>query len=417
MDIEEIDETDEVEREIDIVYSGKYSDESKIFQFPLIPKSSMNIENINSLSKDENMKSLKMDLNIDQKYLDKNNYNAVPIKTLKGEKIENNSNICLGMLKNNKLYLIPVSQMFQFRQDFSSINKEKTITIKKDRKELKNLSFKKDENNEANYIPLTVHQPDSIDSKIMIERLTQPLSELKNADFMKKEEYFNFLLKYVIAPESGGDSNDDNLSFYKNNFSKEFLDNVPEEKNEEDNNMIIEKEKEKENGNEKDIKKSNSKSKGFNSGIDAIRNSNNEKNSKKIENGNGFVSSIINGIYEDVECLYYDKLLEKICQNMNISKDDEENVEKIKKEIEENCIIVKENICFLKYKGDNDVLDVRNLLIREIGNMDNRLKKQQIKKIIEQNGLSISDNKLKKLLPKICTQQGNLWAIKTPDEI
>lgn len=415
MDIEEIDETDEVEREIDIVYSGKYSDESKIFQFPLIPKSSMNIENINSLSKEANLKSLKMDLNIDQKYLDKNNYNAVPIKTLKGEKIENNSNICLGMLKNNKLYLIPVSQIFQFRQDFSSINKEKTITIKKDRKDIKNLSFKKDENNEANYIPLTVHQPYSIDSKIMIERLTQPLSELKNADFMKKEEYFNFLLKYVIAPESGGDSNDDNLSFYKNNFSKEFLDNVPEEKNEEDNNMIIEKEKE--NGNEKDIKKSNSKSKGFNSGIDAIRNSNNEKNSKKIENGNGFVSSIINGIYEDVECLYYDKLLEKICQNMNISKDDEENVEKIKKEIEENCIIVKENICFLKNKGDNDVLDVRNLLIREIGNMDNRLKKQQIKKIIEQNGLSISDNKLKKLLPKICTQQGNLWAIKSPDEI
>ena len=45
----DIDDNDEIEREIDIVYSGQFSNETKIFQFPLIPKNLMNIENINSL--------------------------------------------------------------------------------------------------------------------------------------------------------------------------------------------------------------------------------------------------------------------------------------------------------------------------------------------------------------------------------
>ena len=91
----DIDDNDEIEREIDIVYSGQFSNETKIFQFPLIPKNLMNIENINSLSISQNSKNMKMEMKIDEKYLDKNNYNAVPIQNLKGEKIEFNSNLCL----------------------------------------------------------------------------------------------------------------------------------------------------------------------------------------------------------------------------------------------------------------------------------------------------------------------------------
>ena len=248
----DIEENDEVEKEIDIVYSGQFSNESKLFQFPLVPKSSMNIEKINSLSMSKDNMSMKMKLNIDKKYLDKNDYNAVPISFLKGEKIENNSNICIGFLKNDKLYLTSISQIFQFRQDFSNRNREKNVMIKKDRKDSRNPSFKIEEKIEEDYMPLTIHQPNSIDSKIMIERIAQP-GEMKNANFMKKEEYFDFLFKYVISPESGGDSNEDYLSLYKNNSTKEsFVDNIPEVKNEEDN-MIIEKE----NENKKEIKKSN----------------------------------------------------------------------------------------------------------------------------------------------------------------
>ena len=404
----DVEEADEVEREIDIVYTGQYSNDSKIFQFPLIPKNTIDLESINSLNVSQNMKSMKMELNINQKYLDKNNYDAVPIHTLNGEKIENNSNLCLGMLKNNKLFLTPISQIFQFRHDFSNVNKEKIIKIKKDKKDIKNLSLKKEEKTEDKYIPLTIHQPDSIDSKIALERITTPQSELTNASYMSKEEYLDLLLKYVITPDTGGDSNDDFLSLYKNNFPKETsLENIEEAKDEEDK-MIIEKE------NEKEIKKSNKKVRGFNSGIDVIKNNNNEKKIKKGENGNGILYNIINNIYSDNECLYYGSLLENICEKMNISKDDKERIEQIKNEIDENCIIVKENICFIKDKGDNDIQNIRHLLIKEIGNHESGLKKQEIKQLIEQNGLSISDNKLTKLLQKICKYTHNLWVIKPP---
>lgn len=404
----DVEEADEVEREIDIVYTGQYSNDSKIFQFPLIPKNTIDLESINSLNVSQNMKSMKMELNINQKYLDKNNYDAVPIHTLNGEKIENNSNLCLGMLKNNKLFLTPISQIFQFRHDFSNVNKEKIIKIKKDKKDIKNLSLKKEEKTEDKYIPLTIHQPDSIDSKIALERITTPQSELTNASYMSKEEYLDLLLKYVITPDTGGDSNDDFLSLYKNNFPKETsLENIEEAKDEEDK-MIIEKE------NEKEIKKSNKKVRGFNSGIDVIKNNNNEKKIKKGENGNGILYNIINNIYGDNECLYYGSLLENICEKMNISKDDKERIEQIKNEIDENCIIVKENICFIKDKGDNDIQNIRHLLIKEIGNHESGLKKQEIKQLIEQNGLSISDNKLTKLLQKICKYTHNLWVIKPP---
>ena len=98
---------------------------------------------------------------------------------------------------------------------------------------------------------------------------------------------------------------------------------------------------------------------------------------------------------------------------MNISNTDDEKVNLIKKMIDENCILIKEKYCFLKDE-ESDVKDVRNFLIKEIGNNPNGLKKQQIKKIIEQNGLNISDNKLTKLLQKIAKYQGGVWTIKLP---
>ena len=38
--------------------------------------------------------------------------------------------MCLGIIKNKKLILTPISQIFQFRHDFSNINKEKGLIIK-----------------------------------------------------------------------------------------------------------------------------------------------------------------------------------------------------------------------------------------------------------------------------------------------
>lgn len=397
----DIEENDEVEREIDILYSGEFLNETKIFQFPLIPKSSMNTEKINSLSASEDMKSMKMEMNLDQKYLDKNIYNVVPIQTLKGENIEYNSNLCLGIMKNNQLILTPISQFFQFRHDFSNINKERNleIKIKKDKNERKNLNLEVKE--DIKYNGLCVHQPQSMESKIVLERIASPEGEVKKANYMSKEEYYNLLLKYVITPDTSGDSNDDFLSLYKNASKESFLDTINEAKNE---NMIIEEEEE-----EKQNKK-----RGFSSGYDII------KSNEKEGSGNGIITNIINNIFEGHECLFYDDLLLNICSKMNIAKNDEEKIRQIKKGIEDNCIIVKENICFIKNNDDNsdeNVKNVRNLLITEIGNNENGLKKQQIKRLIEENGLTISDNKLTKLLQKICKYSGSFWNIKLPSNI
>ena len=391
----DIEENDEVEREIDILFSGEFLNETKIFQFPLIPKSSMNTEKIKSLSASEDMKSMKMEMNLDQKYLDKNIYNVVPIKTLKGENIEYNSNLCLGIMKNNQLILTPISQFFQFRHDFSNINKERNleIKIKKDKNERKNLNLEVKE--DTKYNGLCVHQPQSMESKIVLERIASPEGEVKKANYMSKEEYYNLLLKYVITPDTSGDSNDDFLSLYKNASKESFLDTINEAKNE---NMIIEEEEE-----EKQNKK-----RGFSSGYDII------KSNEKEGSGNGIITNIINNIFEGHECLFYDDLLLNICSKMNIAKNDEEKIRQIKKGIEDNCIIVKENICFIKDIDDNDINEVRNLIIQEIGNNENGLKKQQIKKLIEQNELTITDSKLTKLLQKICKYSGNTWIIKPP---
>ena len=388
----DIEENDEVEREIDIVFSGEFVNETKMFQFPLIPKNSINTEKINSLNASEDMKLMKLEMNIDQKKKKKKNYNAVPIQTLKGENIENNSNLCLGIMKNNQLILTPISQVFQFRHDFSNKGNNFERKIKK---EAKSINLKKEEKEEVKYNTLTVYQPQSIDSKVVLERIASPEGEVKKANFMSKEEYFNLLFKYVIIPDTSGDTNDDILSLYKYNSKESFLDPINEAKNED---MVIEEE-------------NHNKKRGFSSGIDII------KTNQKEGSGNGIVTNIINNIFEGNECLFYDDLLLNICNKINIAKNDEQKIRQIKKEIEDNCIIVKENICFIKDNDDNsddNVKKVRNLLITEIGNNVNGLKKQQIKKLIEENGLTISDNKLTKLLQKICKYSGSFWIIKPP---
>jgi hypothetical protein len=403
----DIDDNDEIEREIDIVYSGQFSNETKIFQFPLIPKNLMNIENINSLSISQNSKNMKMEMKIDEKYLDKNNYNAVPIQNLKGEKIENNSNLCLGIIKNNKLILTPISQIFQFRHDFSNVNKEKNIMlkIKGGKKEQKNIGIKKEEKDEMKFSPLSLYLPNSIESKIAMEKISNLEGQPQKANFMNKDEYFNFMLKYVIIPDSEVDTNDDFLALYKNNFSNSIIESVKEEKNEDENIIIEEKTKEE--------KKSSKKPRGFSHIIDSIRN-----NEKEIKSDNNYsvMNNVINSIFENNDCISYDDLLVNICQKMKISNTDDEKINRVKKEIEENCILIKQKYCFLK-DNESEVKDIRNFLIKEIGNNENGMKKQQIKRLIEQNGLNISDNKLTKLLQKICKYQGNVWIIKLPDEI
>ena len=47
---------------------------------------------------------------------------------------------------------------------------------------------------------------------------------------MNKDDYFDFLLKYVITPDLEVDTYDDVFTLYKNNFSNSFLDSVKKNK-------------------------------------------------------------------------------------------------------------------------------------------------------------------------------------------
>lgn len=392
MEIEQ--ENDEIEKEIDVIFTNEFINDIKIFQFPLIPKNSLNTENINSLKTSRDSKLIKIDMNIDPKYQDKNNYNAEPVQSMIGEKIESNANLCIGKLKNDKLYITPISQIYQFRHDFSNIEKDNNtvqLNKKKDKKETKNNNMAiKQENIPITYENLTVHQSDSINSKIILEKISnlENNSYSKKADFMSKDDYFNLLLKYVISPETNSESNIDLISNYVNKMNLEKID----EKNDE---MEIETEK-KEKKNRKTPKKNN-----------ILIN-----NEKEI----GIIGQNIKNIFGEKECLYYNNLLGHLCEMMNIKNDDKDNYNLIKNEINNLCVVINDNYCFIKDKEDCEDNDVRLLLIDSIGN-SNGMKKQQIKQLIAEKGLNIQEAKLNKILKSLCEYIGSNWVMKPPMNI
>lgn len=97
------------------------------------------------------------------------------------------------------------------------------------------------------FSPLSLYLPNSIESKIAMEKISNLEGQPQKANFMNKDEYFNFMLKYVIIPDSEVDTNDDFLALYKNNFSNSIIESVKEEKNEDENIIIEEKTKEEKN--------------------------------------------------------------------------------------------------------------------------------------------------------------------------
>lgn len=396
MEIEQ--ENDEIEKEIDVIFNNQFVNDIKIFQFPLIPKNSLNTENINSLKTSKDAKLIKIDMNIDPKYQDKNNYNAESVQSMIGEKIESNANLCIGKMKDNKLYITPISQIYQFRHDFSNIEKDNNIVQlnkKKEKKEVKNNVAIKQENVPISYENLSINQSDSINSKIILDKISSPIDELKKADFMSKDEYFNLLLKYVISPETNNESTVDFLSNYVNKINLEKI----EEKNDEmEMEIEIDNKKEKTKNNKKTPKKQ---------GIQNILN-----NEKEI----GIIGKNIKNIFGEKECLYYNNLLGHLCEKMNIKNDDKENYNLLKNEINNLCIIINDNYCFIKEKEDCEDNNVRLLLIESIGN-SNGMKKQQIKKLIEEKGLNIQDAKLNKILKSLCEYIGSNWIIKPPMNI
>jgi hypothetical protein len=195
---------DEIEQEIDIIYSGEFQNEVNLFQFPLIPKDNLKTETFNTLSINKEHSSMKLDVNIDPQYLDNRAYNFSRTQTMKGEKIDSNTNLCIGIFKNGKLFLTPISNVYQFRHDFSSFEKDITIK-KKDKRDFRNNMIVEKENLNLEYIPYQLFQPNTIDSNQILDKISNIDYSNKYNNLLNKEQYYDLLLKNIVDETVTGD--------------------------------------------------------------------------------------------------------------------------------------------------------------------------------------------------------------------
>ena len=410
----EIDDDDEVIGEYDVIYSGEHSDSITLMQYPLIPKGTLIESSINSLSINKKDKTLQMEKFIDINYLDQRAHNLTPIQTLNGQSIEQNTNLLLGVVRNGKLYLSPISNINQFRHDFSNLENEaeknSILHHHRNKKEQfnnnninsnKKVVSHKDEGNDSNvnqYTKLELHLPGYIESIKVLDDIVN-ISDTymnSNVDYLTKEEYYDLLLKYI---------ND-----------KSVIDELNEKAIPPDNTDIIperqfhkKKEKSEMNQNEDVVMKDNCE---LNINKQEVV-FNKERDDKEI-----IINEMIGKLFGKNECLYFDDLVEKVCKEINVevtSKDYKKDVEKLKESIRKCCVVCKGDVCFLKRIGDGDdeVNEIRLKLIEFVDNGEG-MKKQQIKTFVKEMNVDISDSKLTKILKSICDYSNMLWSLKKP---
>jgi len=381
---------DEIEEEIDIIYSGEFQNEVSLFQFPLIPKDNLKTETFNTLSINKDHSSMKLEVNIDPQYLDNRSYNYSKTQTMKGEKIDSNTNLCIGIFKNGKLFLTPISTVYQFRHDFSSFEKDITIK-KKDKRDFRNNMIVEKENSNLEYIQYQLFQPNTIDSNQVLNKISNIDYSNKYDNLLSNEQYYDLLLKNIVDETVTGDYD---IPIEENDF---------ENKNKKINNNQISI-----NNNNIDIENNQKKD-----NKDLFINKNFENQNKSVIGS--IIENTINNIFANYDCLFYSDLLELICNELKIDLNDDENVKKIRNEINNYCLVIKEKYCFLK-NIDDENNDIRLKLIDYISK-ENGVKKQQIKNYLKENNLNIQESKLNKLMKTFSEYSNSVWVIKTPSKI
>lgn len=381
-----MDVDDELEAEIDVIYSGEFADEMSLMQFPLIPKDNFKQNSISALSVNRKSEALKIEKKIDINYLDQRAPNLTTKQVMNGQRIESNTNLTVGMFRNGALYLTPVSHIYQFRHDFSSIEDKEIIQRRKKNDFRSHQQLPKKEDNENEYVPLQMHFPNTIESCKAIEKIVSVDGYMEEeTKFLSKEEYFNLLLKYINDKSITDELNEKSIS-------PDYEDYMNYKKK-----------------NKKEIKKEGTKPKAKEEEINT--------SNKHVQES--IVGEILFKVFGKEECLEYENLLSQICNELNINKDTStKQVEQIKKEIDNYCIIcaynaTQSNVCYIKNIGDEEIKDIRIKLIDYLAG-NNGVKKQQIKNFLKENNISIQDNKLNKLLKSIGEYTNSLWVIKSP---
>ena len=187
---------DEVEEEFDVIYSGVLASETALFQFPLQPKD-YKVNPVSSLGINRQNSLLKYERKIDINHLDQRSSTLSTNQVMIGQRIESNTNLCLGVIRDGKLYLNAINDVYQFRHDFSDIDEEEESQVKRADKFKANSKAITAKDNQLEYTPLTIFQPNSISSTEVIEKIVSGKGDQGMPEFLNKDEYFGLLLKYI----------------------------------------------------------------------------------------------------------------------------------------------------------------------------------------------------------------------------
>jgi hypothetical protein len=221
------DEEDELIEEIDIYYNGELSEEIFVLQYPLRPSDKsygehseltnvyMNKENCtNNLKLTYSIENKK---NFDTQYYENKNFT----QNLIGQSIDPNTNYCLGVFKNNILYLNPVSNFVQFRNDFSHMevseasrkkNKEKQVipqaASRRDSISLTSNNPAQSDFSDSKWTNYKFYKKDTIQSYQVYEKLYfDDNIKPSKLDFSSHKDYFDLFFsncnKEIILDKSG----------------------------------------------------------------------------------------------------------------------------------------------------------------------------------------------------------------------
>jgi len=194
-----LNEEDELLEEIDVYFCGELSEELAVFQYPLRPNdrfygdyggltsATVNKENTNlkfNYTIDNKMK------NFDTQYYTGKNFSQV----LLGQKIDANTNYCVGLFRNNSLFINPVQNFIQFRNDFSHLEVNESLNKKVKDKQIQrkesigNYIEGQKENTWAN---LKIYKTDSLQSYQILDKLffEEESTRINNLEFLSNKEY------------------------------------------------------------------------------------------------------------------------------------------------------------------------------------------------------------------------------------
>jgi hypothetical protein len=117
------------------------------------------------------------------------------MQTLTGQKIDTESNYCIGVFKNNSLFLNPITNFMQFRHDFSNIEGNTETKKKlKEKNTKRNITLTNDFRENDKFSDLAFFQKDSIHSGQCYEKLYfEETSEAKNFNFLSPSEYYQLM--------------------------------------------------------------------------------------------------------------------------------------------------------------------------------------------------------------------------------